>query len=158
MFFNSCLHPSFNQYVTGFVVMMPWEGSKTKGNKTNDWPSSNKKGRLSGDYQKTLKLTGCCIYYQVHGRIRKKSLSFLLYALERLSDHKHMGNLSLVIHIYTTLPVHSCLGGLKEVSEETSDMINCTQLNMLDKIILAEKYLFHLMCFKYYSENRVSMF
>ena len=69
-----------------------------------------------------------------------------------------MGNLSLVIHIYTTLPVHSCLGGLKEVSEETADMINCTQLNMLDKIILVEKYLFHLMCFKYYSENRVSMF
>lgn len=49
------------------------------------------------------------------------------------------------------------LSGLKEVSEEMVDVINCTQLNMLDKITLVEKYLFHLMCFLYYSENKVSM-
>lgn len=35
---------------------------------------------------------------------KKKVLSSLLYAVERLSDHKHMGNISSVTHIYTTPP------------------------------------------------------
>ena len=48
------------------------------------------------------------------------------------------------------------LSGLKEVSEEMVDVINCTQLNMLENDF-GGKILVSSLCFQYYSENKVSM-
>ena len=48
------------------------------------------------------------------------------------------------------------LSGLKEVSEEMVDVINCTQLNMLENNF-GGKILVSSLCFQYYSENKVSM-
>lgn len=48
------------------------------------------------------------------------------------------------------------LSGLKEDSEEMVDVINCTQLNMLENNF-GGKILVSSLCFQYYSKNKVSM-